>query len=167
MSVAQWAALLVGLQRLGELWLSRRNTAALLAKGGREIGAGHYPVLVAVHVGWLAALAFWVPADAPVYWPLLAAYLLLQGGRAWVIASLGPYWTTRVIDMPETPLVRRGPYRWLRHPNYVVVALEVAILPLAFGAWHIAILFSLANFAIIGWRLRLENQALDRRNPLE
>lgn len=167
MSIAQWAALLVGLQRLGELWLSRRNSAALLAGGGREIGAGHYPVLVAVHIGWLAAIAFWVPPDAPVHWPLIAVYLLLQCARVWVIASLGRYWTTRVIDMPKAPLVRRGPYRWIRHPNYVIVVLEIALLPLAFGAWHIAIVFSIANFAILGWRLRLENRALARRTVLK
>ena len=167
MSIAQWAALLVGLQRLGELWLSRRNAAALLAGGGREVGAGHYPVLVAVHIGWLAAIAFWVPANAPVHWPLIAVYLLLQCGRVWVIASLGRYWTTRVIDMPATPLVRRGPYRWIRHPNYVIVVLEIALLPLAFGAWQIAIIFSIANFAILGWRLRLENRALARRTVLK
>jgi methyltransferase len=163
---AQWAALLVGLQRLGELWLSRRNGRRLLAEGGREIGAGHYPVLIAVHVGWLAAIFFLVPADAPVHWPLILAYLLVQAGRAWVIATLGRFWTTRVIDMPAAPLVRRGPYRWCRHPNYVVVVLEVAILPLAFGAWEIALAFSLANLAVLAWRLKIENAALARRAAL-
>ena len=166
MSPAQWAALLVGLQRLGELWLSRRNARRLLAEGGREIGAGHYPLLIAVHVGWLAAIFFLIPADAPVYWPLVAAYLVVQAGRVWVIASLGRFWTTRVIDMPGTPLVRRGPYRWLRHPNYLVVALEVALLPLAFGAWEIALAFSLANLAVLAWRLRVETVALARREAL-
>lgn len=163
MTPAQWAAVLVGLQRLGELWLSRRNGRRLLAEGGREIGAGHYPVLIAVHAGWLAAIAFLVPADAPVYWPALAAYLAVQAGRVWVISTLGRYWTTRVIDMPATPLVRRGPYRWCRHPNYVVVVLEVALLPLAFGAWQIALAFSLANAAVLAWRLRIEGAALERR----
>jgi methyltransferase len=163
---SQWAALLVGLQRLGELWLSRRNGPRLLAEGGREIGAGHYPVLIAVHVGWLAAIAFLIPAGAPVYWPVIAAYLAVQAGRAWVIATLGRYWTTRVIDMPAAPLVKRGPYRWVRHPNYVVVALEVALLPLAFGAWEIALAFSAANLAVLAWRLRIENAALARRAAL-
>jgi methyltransferase len=166
MTPSQWAALLVGLQRLGELWLSRRNGRRLLAEGGREIGAGHYPVLIAVHAGWLAAIAFLVPADAPVYWPVIAAYLVVQAGRVWVIATLGRYWTTRVIDMPAAPLVKRGPYCWVRHPNYVVVALEVALLPLAFGAWEIALAFSAANLAALAWRLRIENAALARRRAL-
>ena len=166
MTPAQWAALLVGLQRLGELWLSRRNARRLLAEGGREIGAGHYPVLIAVHAGWLAAIAFLVPEDAPVYWPVLGAYLLVQAGRAWVISTLGRFWTTRVIDMPGAPLVKRGPYRWFKHPNYVVVALEVALLPLAFGAWEIALAFSLANLAVLAWRLRVENAALAQRASL-
>jgi methyltransferase len=166
MTPAQWAALLVGLQRLGELWLSRRNGRRLLAEGGREIGAGHYPVLIAVHAGWLAATAFLVPAAAPVYWPVIAAYLVVQAGRIWVIATLGRYWTTRVIDIPAAPLVKRGPYRWVRHPNYVVVVLEVALLPLAFGAWEIALVFSTLNLAVLAWRLRIENAALARRAAL-
>jgi methyltransferase len=166
MTPAQWAALLVGLQRLGELWLSRRNGRRLLAEGGREIGAGHYPVLIAVHAGWLAATAFLVPAAAPVYWPVIAAYLVVQAGRIWVIATLGRYWTTRVIYIPAAPLVKRGPYRWVRHPNYVVVVLEVALLPLAFGAWEIALVFSTLNLAVLAWRLRIENAALARRAAL-
>jgi methyltransferase len=160
---SQVAALLVGIQRLGELWLSRRNVRGLLAEGGHEIGAGHFPVLVAVHAGWLAAIAFATPADAPVYWPVIAAYLVVQAGRVWVIHTLGRYWTARVIDLPNAPLVATGPYRWLRHPNYVVVVLEVALLPLAFGAWEIALVFSAANFAVLAWRLRLENASIDRR----
>ena len=166
MTIAQWAVLLVGLQRLGELWLSRRNEAWLRAQGGREIGAGHYPVIIAVHAGWLAAIALLVPADAPVYWWLIGLYLVVQLGRIWVLASLGRYWTTRVIDMPDTPLVRRGPYRWIKHPNYVVIALEIAILPLAFGAWQIALIFSIANFAVLAWRLRIEDSALQARRDL-
>lgn len=163
MTPSQWAALLVGIQRLCELWLSRRNARLLLAEGGREIGAGHFPVLIAVHAGWLAAIAFAIPADAPVYWPIIAAYLAVQLGRYWVVGTLGRHWTFRVIDIPDAPLVRTGPYRWLRHPNYVVVVLEVALLPLAFGAWEIALVFSAANFAVLAWRLRLENTSIDRR----
>jgi methyltransferase len=165
-TAAQWVVLLVGLQRLGELWLSRRNARRLLAEGGREIGAWHYPVLLAVHVGWLAAIFFLVPSDAPLYWSIIAAYLAVQIGRVWVISTLGRFWTTRVIDMPAAPLVRRGPYRWVRHPNYIVVALEVALLPLAFGAWEIALAFSIANLAVLAWRVRIENAALARRAAL-
>lgn len=167
MTIAQWAVVIVGLQRLGELWLSRRNAQWLMASGGREIGSGHYPVMIAIHACWMAAIFFLVPADAPIYWPLIVAYLVVQLGRIWVIKSLGRYWTTRVIEMPTTPLVRSGPYRWVKHPNYVVVALEVALLPLIFGAWEIALVFSIANFAIIWWRLRLENASLGRRAHLQ
>jgi methyltransferase len=157
---SQWAALLVGLQRLVELWMSRRNARRMVAEGGREVGAGHFPVLVAIHVGWLAAIAFLIPAEAPIYWGVIVAYLILQMGRYWVVATLGRSWTFRVIDQPGAPLVRTGPYRWLKHPNYVVVVLEVALLPLAFGAWQIALVFSAANLAILAWRLRIENSSI-------
>lgn len=163
MTPSQWAALLVACQRLVELWLSRRNARRLVADGGREIGAGHFPVLVAVHAGWLAAIAFLVPAGAPVHWVVIAAYLLVQAGRYWVVATLGRQWTFRVIDTPRAPLVRAGPYRWFRHPNYAVVVLEVALLPLAFDAWGIALVFSVANGAVLAWRLRLENASIARR----
>ncbi len=163
MTFIQGIVLLVALQRLCEVALSRRNEARLVAEGGHEIGAGHYPVLIAVHVGWLAALAFLVPADAPIYWPVIGLYLLVQLGRIWVLSTLGRYWTTRVIHMPDTPLITHGPYRWVRHPNYIVVVLEIALLPLAFGAWEIALGFSIANSAILAWRLRIENVALNAR----
>lgn len=163
MTTVEWIVLLVALQRLAELAYARRNQARLLAAGGREVGAGHYPLLMLVHAGWLAALWLWVPADAPVHWPLLALFLLLQLARLWVVASLGRYWTTRIVTVPGAPLVRRGPYRFLRHPNYLVVALEIAILPLAFGAWAIAILFSLLNGTLLAWRIRVEEAALAGR----
>lgn len=160
----QWAALIVAVQRLCELWLSRRNANRLTAEGGREIGTGHFPILVAIHAGWLAAIAFAIPADAPVYWPVLVAYLVVQAGRVWVVATLGRHWTFKVIDTPTAPLVRAGPYRWCKHPNYVVVVLEVALLPLTFGAWEIAALFSVANGAVLAWRLRAENASIARRD---
>lgn len=158
-----WLVALVALERLFELALSRRNVKRLLARGGREIGAGHYPAIVAVHVAWLAALWLTVPADAPVAWPWLALYLLLAAGRAWVMATLGPYWTTRIIHLPDVPLVRRGPYRFCRHPNYAVVVGEIAVLPLVFGKWRLALLFSLLNAAVLAWRIRVENAALATR----
>lgn len=162
-----WIVLaLVAAQRLAELVLARRNTARLLAKGGVEHGRGHYPLIVALHAAWLAALALWVPPETPPTWTLLAVFILLQAARVWVIASLGPYWTTRVITLPGAPLVRRGPYRFLKHPNYLVVALEIAVLPLAFGAWKIAILFSLLNAAVLWQRLRVENAALAPRKAI-
>ncbi|MEQ9557781.1 MAG: isoprenylcysteine carboxylmethyltransferase family protein [Rhodospirillales bacterium] len=154
---------LVALLRLAELVHARRNTAGLLARGGVEHGRSHYPVIVALHAGWLLALAILVPADTSVHWPWLALFGALQAARVWVIASLGPYWTTRVITLPGAPLVRRGPYRFLRHPNYLVVAAEFAVLPLAFGAWQIALAFSVLNALVLAWRIRVEQAALAPR----
>ena len=157
---------LVTLQRLGELWLSNRNTRALLAAGAREHGRAHYPLLVGLHVAWLAAL-WWLAPSREVAWPLVAAYALLQLGRAWAIGSLGRRWTTRIIVLPDAPLVRSGPYRFVRHPNYVIVSLEVALLPLAFGLWQVALAFTLLNAAVLAVRIRAEDRALagprDRR----
>lgn len=161
-----WALIIVALvaaQRLGELAYAQRNTARLLARGGQEAGAGHYPLLVGLHAAWLAALVLFVPADTQPYWPLIGLFLLLQVGRVWVIWALGPFWTTRIITLPEAPLVRRGPYRVCRHPNYLVVVLEIAVLPLAFGAWEIALGFSVLNAALLAQRIRIENAALAAR----
>jgi len=158
--LAQIVTLLVALQRLAELGYARRNARRLLAAGGVEHGAGHYPLFVALHGAWLAALFVLVPAEAPADWGLLGLYGLLQLGRLWVIASLGGRWTTRVIVVPGAPLVTRGPYRFLRHPNYLVVALEIPVLPLAFGAWQIALGFGLANLALLAHRIRVEERAL-------
>ncbi len=157
---------LVAAQRLAELAYARRNEAALLRRGGVEIGRRHYPLFPLLHGAWLAALLLLVPGDTPIAWPFLALFLLLQALRLWVMASLGPYWTTRVITLPQEQLVRRGPYRFLRHPNYVVVAAEIAVLPLVFGAWRIALVFSLLNAALLFWRIRLEERALAPRRGL-
>jgi len=159
-SLPQVIALLVALQRLAELVYARRNTRRLLAAGGREVGAAHYPLLVALHAAWLLAIFFFVPPDAPVSWPLLALYGLLQAARLWVLASLGARWTTRVVVLPDRPLIAHGPYRWLRHPNYAIVAAEIAVLPAAFGAWALALAFSLLNAGVLAWRLRVEERAL-------
>ncbi|HMA14256.1 MAG TPA: isoprenylcysteine carboxylmethyltransferase family protein [Kiloniellaceae bacterium] len=165
MSVLWIVLALVAAQRLAELAYAQRNTRRLLAAGGQESGAGHYPLLVGLHALWLISLAIFVPADQPPHWWLLALFAVLQALRLWVLASLGPFWTTRVITLPGVPLVRRGPYRWLRHPNYVVVAAEILVLPLAFGAWEIAVVFSVANAAILALRIRCEERALAPRRP--
>jgi methyltransferase len=166
MSLVQVVVLIVALQRLAELVLARRNTRRLLAAGGREAGAGHYPLLVLLHGAWLLALFTLVPAEAPVNLWLLGLFVLLQAGRLWVIASLGRFWTTRIITLAEVPLVRRGPYRFLRHPNYAIVAAEIAVLPLAFGAWQIALGFSLVNLPLLAHRIRIENAALNYGDTL-
>jgi methyltransferase len=152
---------LVTLQRLGELWLSNRNTRRLLANGAREVARSHYPLIVAVHALWLAVL-WWLAAGRPVdaFW--LALFVLLQLGRIWVIATLGPRWTTRIIVLPDVPLVRSGPYHFVNHPNYVVVTGEIAVLPLAFGLWQVALIFTVLNAAVLAIRIRQENRALGR-----
>jgi methyltransferase len=160
------AALVVGLvalERLAELWYARRNTRALLDAGGVEVGGGHYPLMVALHAAWLVAIVATVPREAGVSLALLAVFVVLQAARAWVLLSLGRYWTTRIITVPGASLVRRGPYRFLRHPNYVVVAAEIAVLPLAFGAWGVAVFFSALNAALLAWRISVEEQALAPR----
>jgi methyltransferase len=154
---------LVALQRLAELILAQRNQRRLMARGGVEVGRGHYPLLVALHAAWLAALALAVAPGAPVSMAWLAIFLLLQAARVWVIASLGGYWTTRIVSIPGEPLVRRGPYRFLRHPNYAVVALEVPVLPLVFGQVALALGFGLANLAVVAWRIRVEERSLAPR----
>jgi methyltransferase len=157
----------VVVERLGTLWYGRRNAKALLARGGVEVGTGHYPLLVALHAAWLGALVLFVPRDAPVAPVMLALFVLLMAGRGWVLLSLGPYWTTRIITVPGAPLVRRGPYRYLRHPNYLIVAGEVAVLPLVFGAWEIAAIFTGLNTPLLAWRIRIEDRALADRRAAE
>jgi len=160
----QIVVLLVAVQRLVELVTVRRNTARLLAAGATEVGAGHYPLFIVLHGAWLAAMLGLIPADAPVSWALIGVYAVLQLGRLWVVCSLGGRWTTRIIICPNAPLIHGGPYRFMRHPNYAIVAAEVAVLPLAFGAWQIAVAFSIANVTLLAWRIRVENQALAGRS---
>jgi methyltransferase len=147
------------LERLGELWLSNRNTRRLLARGAREVAPRHYILIILVHSLWLAAL-WWLAPGRPfdAFW--LAIFVLLQLARIWVIATLGKRWTTRIIVLPEAPLVRTGPYRWVNHPNYLVVFGEIATLPLAFGLWQVALLFSALNAAVLAIRIGEENRAL-------
>jgi methyltransferase len=150
---------LVTLQRLGELWLSNRNTQRLLAQGAHEVGASHYPLIVALHALWLAAL-WWLAPTRPIDGFWLGMFVLIELARIWVLASLGQRWTTRIIVLPQAQLVRRGPYRWVNHPNYLVVIAEIAVLPLVFGLWQIALIFSALNAAVLTVRLREENRAL-------
>jgi len=152
---------LVTLQRLGELWLSKRNTRRLLASGAHEYAPEHYPLIVAVHALWLASL-WWLAPSRPVDGFWLALFVLIELARIWVLGTLGPRWTTRIIVLPDAPLVRRGPYRFVNHPNYWVVVSEIAVLPLVFGLWKVALLFTLLNAAVLAIRIRKENEALGR-----
>lgn len=149
----------VTLQRLAELALARSNTRRLLAAGAHEAAPGHYPLIVAVHAGWLAAL-WWLAPGQTIHLPLLSLFAVLQLGRVWVIRTLGPRWTTRIVVLPGAPLVSGGPFRFLSHPNYLIVIGEIAVLPLVFGLWQLALLFTLLNAAVLAIRIRAENAAL-------
>ena len=152
----------VTLQRLGELWLSNRNTRRLLERGAREVGAAHYPAIVLVHVLWLAVL-WWLAPGRRIDGFWLGLFALLQLARIWVIAALGERWTTRIIVLADAPLVRAGPYRLVNHPNYIIVIGEIAALPLAFGLWQVALVFSALNAAVLAIRIREEERALARK----
>jgi methyltransferase len=154
---------LVALQRLIEIVYAERNTRALLARGAVEVGRAHYPLIVLLHAAWLLVIVVFLPMDATIYRIPLALFVLLQLARVWVIATLGPYWTTRIITLESAPLVRSGPYRFVRHPNYLVVAGEIAMLPLAFGEVEVAIVFTLLNAAMLAWRIRQEDTVLAAR----
>ncbi len=155
---------LVSIQRLLELALSRRNERLLRVRGAVERGRGHYPLMVVLHVLWLLSTlveGLLRGPSLPAWWPVpLALFLLVQPLRYWAILSLGDHWNTRVLVVPGAKLVARGPYRYLRHPNYVVVAVEIATLPLIFGAWATALVFSALNATLLFVRIREENRAL-------
>lgn len=152
---------LVTVQRVGELWLARRNTRRLLLQGASEHGAAHYAQIVLVHALWLIAL-WWLAPGRPVSAVWLTLFVLIEIARVWVLVSLGPRWTTRIIVLPGAPLVKRGPYRFVNHPNYVVVVSEIAVFPLVFGLFWVAVIFSLLNAAVLMIRVREENRALRR-----
>jgi methyltransferase len=157
--------LLITLQRLAELVLADHNTRALKARGAFEAGAGHYPFIAGVHALWLGGL-WWLAWDRPINLAWLAGFIVLQLLRVWVIASLGRRWTTRIIVLPGERLVQRGPYRFLKHPNYLIVVAEIAALPLAFGLTSYALIFSAVNAGILCVRLRAESRALGQLRPI-
>jgi methyltransferase len=151
--------LLMAGQRLTEVMLSKRNTAKLMVRGGVEYGAGHYWLIVGFHTVWLigmAALAW----DQPVSRPWLIVVILLQAGRMWVIRSLGERWTTRIIVQPGVPPVQTGLYKYLKHPNYVIVAVEIAAVPLCLGLTAYAVVFFLLNLPLLAVRIIAEDKAL-------
>jgi methyltransferase len=159
MAEGAWLVVFLFVQRLAELGFAQWNTVRLRAQGSFEFGAAHYPLMVALHAFWLLGLwTFGHDRSVDPFW--LAVFILLQAGRLWVIASLRSRWTTRVIVLPGVAPVARGPYRWLRHPNYLIVVLEIAVVPLALRLPLFALVFSLANAALIATRIRVENQAL-------
>jgi methyltransferase len=169
-SLALYTALiaLVGLERLVELYLSKRNAARAFARGAAEYGLGHYRVMAVFHTlflvscvaePWLCGRAF----PGALAWAALTGSLLAQALRYWAIATLGDRWNTRVIVLPNAPPVTGGPYRFVRHPNYLAVIVEIALLPLVHGAWVTALAFSLGNAALLWVRIRAEEAALGAR----
>lgn len=157
--IATAIVVLVIAQRLWELRIANRNTAALLAEGAVEHGANHYPVIVLLHTVWLIAM-LWVAIGGPqvnFYWVFV--FLLLQAGRVWVLKTLGKYWTTRIITVPNAPLITTGPFKIVRHPNYFIVMGELIVLPLAFGEPMMAVFFGVANMVVLAWRIRAEDRA--------
>jgi methyltransferase len=158
-----WILALVAVQRLSELWLAESNTRRLLAAGAREVGARHYPLFVLLHASWLAAILVTTPWTRTPSWALIGLFALMQFARFWVVSTLGPYWTTRIITLDGAPLVQRGPFRWVRHPNYWVVSIEIATLPLAFGNWPVAVTWTILNALLLRHRIRVEEQALAER----
>lgn len=157
--------LLVGLERLVELVVSRRNTAWSLARGGREYGSGHYPVMVGLHVGLLVGAPLEVAlADRPFLpvlgWSMLGLVVAAQVLRWWCIRTLDTRWSTRVVVVPGMPLVAAGPYRFMRHPNYLAVVLEGVALPMVHTAWITAVAFTIANLVLLRVRVRVEETAL-------
>lgn len=161
-----WILGLVVLSRLAELAIAARNAARLKAEGWREAGARHYPLFVLLHASLLAAVAVATPLRRPPVWPLVGVLALLQVLRFWTIASLGREWTTRVLARDDAPLTRRGPYRFMRHPAYMIAAVEVAVLPLAFRDWAIALAWTAMNAALLRHRIRVEDAALAVRRAL-
>jgi methyltransferase len=155
---------LLALERLGEMGVSSRHARRLLARGGIEVGRGHFPAMVAFHAGFLGACLaealLWPDPPPGAAWLALAGALLAQGLRWWAVATLGERWSARVIVLPDAPPVTGGPYRFLRHPNYLAVVLEMACVPLAFGSWRTALLASLGNAWLMAVRIRAEERAL-------
>ena len=146
------------LQRLAELVIARINTRRLLTKGAYEVGADHYPVMVGMHALWLISLIFW-GYDQPVHYGWLALFGILQILRVWILGTLGSRWTTRIIILPE-PLVLRGPFRFLRHPNYTLVVAEIIVVPMVLGLVWVAAVFTVLNALMLYVRIRAENRAL-------
>lgn len=152
---------LVG-QRLLELVIAKRNTKNLLQRGAYEVAGGHYPIIVTVHTAWIVAIAL-LGWNNEIVYPALLAYAFLQGFRLWILLSLGTRWTTRIIVLNE-PLIKQGPYKYLKHPNYVLVVFEIAIAPMVLGLWWVAIIFSVLNAGVLAIRIPAEERALKSIN---
>jgi methyltransferase len=161
----QIVGVLLLVQRGLEELYSIRNTRRLLAEGAHEEGADFYPVVAVAHLAWIASIILLIPPHGIVVWPLAALYVLIQVVRYWVIGTLGAFWTHHIITLDRAPLVARGPYRWIRHPNYAVTIAETFLLPLVFGAWPIALIMTAVWVTVLRYKIRLEDAALAKRRP--
>jgi len=155
---------IVALQRLIELFIARRNEKWMLGQGAFEAGAAHYPIMVSMHIAFFISLLLEVVVLgrtlSPFWMVLLGIFLLVQMARIWCLLSLGKFWNTKIIILPGAAVVRSGPYRWIRHPNYFIVTIELLVLPLLFGAYFTAVLFSLLNVWMLSVRIPAEEKAL-------
>ena len=159
----QYVALFVLIQRGFEELHSKRNTRKLIQSGASEFGKEYYPVVAATHLGWIASIFFFIPGNAEVFWPAVLVFVLLQLLRYWTIGTLGQYWTHRIISRPDAPIEMRGPYAFVRHPNYLIAILETFVLPICFGAFTIAIIFGFIWYFVIRYKIVLEDRALASR----
>lgn len=157
---------IVILQRLVELVIAKRNEKWMKDQGAFEAGASHYPLMVGMHIlffiVFIIEVSFFDRQLSPIWQILLAIFLLAQLLRVWCLASLGKFWNTKIIVLPDADVIRRGPYKWIRHPNYVIVATEILVLPLLFGAFLTAVLFSILNIWMMSVRIPAEEKALKK-----
>ncbi len=158
-----WVLAYLLAQRLGELVYAKRNTARLISEGAKEYGADHYHYFILLHGSWIIVMVMLAKPDHELNPYILNAFFLSQILRFWTLASIGRWWTTRIISAPHFPRVKKGPYKFLSHPNYTVVVLEIAIVPLLLGLWWAAILFSVLNAILLRHRIGIEETVLRER----
>jgi len=162
-SAVTWVLIYIVAQRVGELLHANRNTRRLLGEGGQEHGADHYQYFIFLHGAWIAVIALLVDPQHGIHPAMLALFVATQLLRLWTLASIGRWWTTRIISAPHFDRVKRGPYKFISHPNYLVVILEIAIVPLMLGLPWVALVFSILNAILLRHRIRVENAVLAER----
>ena len=157
---------IVILQRLIELIIAKRNEKWMRRQGAFEAGASHYPVMVSMHIGFfislLAEVFLFGRSLSPAWILFLVVFLMTQVARIWCLTSLGKFWNTKIIILPGADVVQKGPYKWIRHPNYVIVTTELLVLPLMFGAYITALIFTLLNAWMLSVRIPAEEKALKK-----
>ncbi len=156
--------LFICIQRLIELLYSNYNTKKLINKGAKEYYKKHYPLFIILHASWLASIIIFISPNSSINYILLSIFILLQFLRIWVLFTLGQYWTTRIIRLKGSKLVTKGLYKWFKHPNYIIVFFELLILPLVFGYWTLALIFTIFNSLLLFYRIHLENKILNNED---